>query len=245
MDNKISFKSQIKFVSLADYRNIVNMRCLSNKNYIGTGIGYKFIGKVKTKKYLDEAFTREIRTCSAGGLVSPKRFAVGFHFFHDNHTFRRLPDVFNNEIFRRFQPQRALLLGGKKLDKCPYSMKNFEKIKTLIMNKVENVSFFERHRHMDSESHLYYSLKDDTWIIATEYTTKDKRKQVLSLKDLKAAFKKIQIAKGDRLFIDNKEISSKDYPSIFVDNSSVQKGKPFLGLFDSVFEKLLQIKNNQ
>ena len=71
-----------------------------------------------------------------------------------------------------------------------------------------NLTIFEKHKHDCSQSHISYSLKDDTWLIASDYIDNETEEYcwVNSLASLKKAFEKIKIAKGDELFIGEKKI---------------------------------------
>ena len=130
---------------------------------------------------------------------------------------KKFPDIVNS-LFRFVKnPQRALLVGSKKLDDSPYSIEQFERFKKVFTERIKNVSLFERHRYENAQTHYIYSLDNDTWTLFSEYQKgKNIRyNQVKSLKALKECFENISIADGDRLFINNKEITKADAPELF------------------------------
>lgn len=218
MDNKISFKSNIRFVNAEGFSKISKLIGCSRIGYMNAADEFKYIDNAKSRLGVSKSFfTEKIRTCVGGGLVTPYKEAVGFHFFHSERYFNAIGDIVNKGLFKKISmPKRGLLIGGKNMEDYPYSLKNFAKLKSLISAKVKNLSIFECHKHRKSESHFHYSMKNDTWTIYSDYIVNDTKKAVSSLEDLKAAFKDIQIAQGDRLFIGETEILPKDCPKIFI-----------------------------
>ena len=165
----------------------------------------------------DEFYSEGIKTCTGGGVVIPFKEAEGFHFWDDMTNKKKFPDIVNS-LFRFVKnPQRALLVGSKKLDDSPYSIEQFERFKKVFTERIKNVSLFERHRYENAQTHYIYSLDNDTWTLFSEYQKgKNIRyNQVKSLKALKECFENISIADGDRLFINNKEITKADAPELF------------------------------
>ncbi len=206
MDVKsVNFTSKIRFVNRDEYWKIAK----HNRIYPSHGIS----GVLKA----DSFFSEGIKTCSGGGIVSPFVEALGFHFKDDlmnDSNFLQL----SNSIFNVIKnPQRALLVGSKELDENPYSRKQFLKLKKLFKKHIKNCSFFENHRYENSQTHYHYSLADDTWTLFSEYRFSDNDRSICvkDLKTLKKCFKKISIAKGDKLFVGDREILVKDAPEIF------------------------------
>ena len=115
------------------------------------------------------------------------------------------------------EPERALLIGSKKIDDSPYSVKQFQKFKKIFNERVKYFSFFEQHRYENSQTHYHYSVDNDTWTLFSEYAKSENGRymQVKDLKKLKECFHNISIAKGDRLFIGEKEITIKKAPELF------------------------------
>lgn len=204
-NSSVSFTSNIHFVDRIAYNKI------KKKNSIG------FWHDVPNILKADEFYSEGIKTCTGGGIVIPFKEAEGFHFWDDMTNKKKFPDIVNS-LFRFVKnPQRALLVGSKKLDDSPYSIEQFERFKKVFTERIKNVSLFERHRYENSQTHYIYSLNDDTWTLFSEYQKgKNIRyNQVKSLKALKECFENISIADGDRLFINNKEITRADAPELF------------------------------
>ena len=170
----------------------------------------------KCIKVGSELYTSKIRTCTGGGFVVPNKEACCFHFLNSSYFYEYMDSILNFYL-STVKPERALIIGSKKLSTVNYSIENFKRIENIIKSKVKNVTIFERHRFPFSQSSFHYDVKKDTWTILSQYSYKDKQYEVTTLKDLLRLFKKISIAKGDRLFINGKEILPKDCPKIFVD----------------------------
>lgn len=204
-DNSITFTSNIHFVDRKIYSKLVK------KNSIGYWHNVSNILKA------DEFYTEGIRTCTGGGIVNLFKEAEGFHFWDDKTNEKNFAKIVNS-LFRFVKnPQRALLVGSKELEGCPYSIKQFERFKKVFNERIKDVTLFERHRYENSQTHLHYSLNTDTWTIFSQYRKSDDGRciQVKNLKNLRECFCHIKIADGDRLFIAGKEISPKDAPDIF------------------------------
>lgn len=204
-NNSITFKSKIKFVDLPAYRK------MEKKNYIDFLHNKPNILKAK------EFYTLNIRTCTGGGLVNPHVEAEGFHLWDDIINNKKFPDIVNS-LFRYVKnPERGLLIGSKDLEGNPYSISQFTRLKKVFLERVKDVSLFQKHKYENSESHYSYSVKDDTWTICSCFRRGEnlRMQTVRCLKDLKECFETISIAKGDRLFIGKNEITPKDCPEIF------------------------------
>ena len=204
-NSSVSFTSNICFVDRIAYNKI------KKRNSIG------FWHTVPNILKADEFYSEGIKTCTGGGIVIPFKEAEGFHFWDDMTNKKKFPDIVNS-LFRFVKnPQRALLVGSKNLDDSPYSIEQFERFKKVFTERIKNVSLFERHRYENAQTHYIYSLNDDTWTLFSEYQKgKNIRyNQVKNLKALKECFENISIADGDRLFINNKEITKADAPELF------------------------------
>ena len=194
MINKISFGSKINFVPC-----------------------YKFLSDHEKGKYIDfkehfinveeapEFYTMSIADCNAGGIISPHKKSMGFHinglYYLKDGPF----DICGT-------PERALLIGSKRNIFSPNSITNFNVLQKYLQNKVKHLTYFQEHKPLFSASDIHYSLDNDTWTISTQYGVLS---EVKSIKDLFRVFRKIKIANGDSLFIDEKEILPKDFPDIF------------------------------
>jgi hypothetical protein len=196
--DKISFTSKINFVDAKTFYNV----CVGR--YIDFSDAKTSIVKA------DEFYTEAVRTCSAGGLHrSATEENLGYHIYDG--IKRSTPiEYFVNDMFSRIKnPDRALLLGGKRLRfNATESMKRFHELKNTLFERVKNVTYFEEHAIPDSESNLCYINHDDTWYINTvfkDYKT-GKDMCVDTLEKLLKAFKHISIAKGDTLYINDNQV---------------------------------------
>lgn len=207
-NNSITFTSNIRFVSRSTFDLIKG----------GERIGYKHDepNLMKAKEFYSE----QIRTCTGGGLVNPLKEAEGFHLWDDYQNELNFHDILV-KMFRFVKnPEHGLLLGGKDLTGNPYSMEQFRNFKKAFIQRVPQLSLFEKHLYTYSETHYKYSLDDDTWTLCTNYCkdAKSKLNSVISVNTLKKCFEKIKIADNDRLFIGKKEILTKDYPEFWAEN---------------------------
>lgn len=219
MSNNISFKSKINFVDTDKFIKTIGIRNCEKRriDHLGKCI---MIG--------EDLYTNKIRTCTGGGFVVPEVEVCAFHFLNSQHFHEYMESILSFYL-SKLKPERALIIGSKRLSTAGYSLENFQKIKEIIKSNVENVTLFERHRFPCSQSSFHYSVKTDTWTILSQYQYKDKNYEVTTLKDLRRLFNKISIAKGDRLFVNDKEILPKDCPKIFVDkNFKILLSKPKL-----------------
>lgn len=222
MSREISFKSKIQFVDREQFKKIVQKSARWKKSNIDHNSNYM--------KYGMNFHTTKIRTCTAGGFIIPQKKSCGFHILNSAFFNEKLDWIFQNTFFN-IQPERALLIGSKKYDGVKYSLENFKKIKEIVTSKVKDVSIFECHRFPYSESNFHYSASKDTWTILGQYNYKGKDIQVTTLKDLKRLYKKITIAKGDRLFINGTEILPKNCPRIFLDKQPLTTTKSYFRAF--------------
>ena len=199
MGNRVSFKSNINFVSINQFNSFKK----------GDYIDYKkdFINAVCSPEF----YTESVMDCTAGGIVDPdKKKSVGFHI---NGLY-----MLNSPPFEIIgKAKNGLIIGSKKIKYSVNSLHNFEIIKKYFSEKVQNLSVLGPYRYNEAMSDVHYSLKNDTWTINTIFYKWmfGKMKEVTSLKNLLSAFKEIKISKGDRLFIEEREVLPKDCPEIF------------------------------
>lgn len=205
MTNNISFTSNIRFVDRFNFAKIKQ----------GTRIGYRH-NEINILK-APEFYSEEIRTCTGGGLVNPQKEALGFHLW-DDMTNKKEFDKIINSLFRFVkEPERALLVGSKELEKSPLSIEQFEKIKKIFLERIKNVTYFEKHKFSDSETNYFYNAQNDTWVLCSIYRKPNslQTKTIKNVEDLQNCFEKIRIAKGDKLIIEGKEITKEKYPQLF------------------------------
>lgn len=204
MDNNISFKSRINFVTLNKFEDIVG----------GSKINHLSRNILNSKEF----YSFQIRTCTGGGIVSPlQREACGFHILHSHENAECMSKIIK-KIFRFARtnnPERALIIGGKDITGARFSMYNFREIKNALLKKVPHVTVFEEHLYRASESSIHYNLQKDTWSIYSNRGVGQNFEEVLTPESLKQLFKKVRIADGDELFINGKKILKEDYPEFF------------------------------
>jgi len=209
MTTNITFTSNIKFID--------SPRFLKQYKH-GTRIGFHHNEPNILKS--PEFYSCDIRTCTGGGLITPGKEAEGFHFWDDKPNMKNFRDNLIS-LFRFVKnPERGLLVGSKNLPDNPFSIPQFQNFKKAFQERVENITLFEQHSHELAETHYHYSLNTDTWTLSSKYWEPNelivKPHAVKTLNDLLSAFKTIRIAKGDRLFINSREITPKDCPEIFL-----------------------------
>lgn len=210
-NNSITFTSNIRFVDKPVYK------MMTKNNFIG------FHHSVPNILKAEEFYSEEIRTCTGGGLVIPFKEAEGFHFWDDLLNKKNF-DLIINKLFRFVKnPEHGLLVGAKDYEKSPYSVEQFLRFKKVFLERVKNLSIFEKHKFINSETHYHYSLENDTWTLCASYREPNeyKLKAVKSLDSLKKCFEKISIAPNDRLFIGKKEILPTEAPEIFSSHACI------------------------
>jgi len=165
----------------------------------------------------DHFCSNAIRTCTGGGIYTPHKGAVGFHFWDDKINYKNFNDIIAKMFRWEQNPQRGILIGSKELPDNPYSLLQFQKFKKVFDNRIKYLTVFEKHKCTCSESSYHYDLNTDTWSIATGYKKFDNGRYnyVKSLKDLREAFDNIKIAEGDILIINGKTIKHEDAPDLF------------------------------
>lgn len=211
--DKVSFTSKINFVDAKTFDKFrrgvyVDFRPENNISDRKNAILPWF------KKYIrhdvvkaDEFYTDQVRTCTAGGVIDTKTGqCAGFHFFDSLDNALETKQMLGS-IFRLVpNPDRALILGGKRLSFANYSLPIFEEILQGLKAKIDNVTVFKEHLFPHSESHLHYSLKDDTWTINSVFRYKTNLLVDHNIDErnlLNKCFNEIEIADGDSLnFID-------------------------------------------
>ena len=205
-NNNVSFTSKIQFVPWNTFSK------MNKKNEI------LYFHDTPNILKADEFYSLNIRTCSGGGVTRPSTCeGEGFHFWDDKITQRKVNDNVISLIRFVKNPERALILGGKRLEGNPLSVPLFNKFRNLIAERVKNLTVFGVHRFEDSQTHYHFDTKNDVWTICSEYRKgpDSPQRSVNSLGTLRNAFETISIAPGDRLFVGKKEILPEDAPDIF------------------------------
>ena len=204
-NDSISFTSKIRFVDRPVYK------MLKKNNFIDFRHDRPNILKS------GEFYSEDIRTCTGGGLVNPGCESEGFHFWDDMTNKKKFPELVNS-LFRFVRnPQNALLVGSKDLKGNPYSLEQFARFKKVFLERVKNVSIFQSHKFLNSETHYHYSLDTDTWTLCTSFQEKSggKLKFIKKPEDFLKVFDSVSIADGDRLFVGKKEVLPSEYPELF------------------------------
>ena len=195
MNCNISFGSKINFVDAYRFKNLKHGEYIDwRKNFLNCTDSPAF-------------YTDYIADCTAGGIINPHKQCLGFHIRGD-YSIKQLPFTILGT------PERALIIGSKNDKFSVNSMGNFESIKNSLGKKVKHLTYFQEHKPKYSSSDIFYSLPHDTWIINTIYGHFF-LKEVDNIRRLLKVFRKIKIADGDRLFINEKEILPKECPEIF------------------------------
>ena len=202
MSNDISFKSRIKFVDKNSFIKIAN--------------GKKIDQIEKPCAFAEEFYTTCIRTCTGGGIVSPKNECYGFHILDNERTNKIYPLRLKLELpLFGITPERALLIGSKDHQSRPFSKENFKEILNVIKKFTPNITRFEEHTDRFAQSSLHYDLKTDTYTILTQFVKNEKEDYIKTLQDLLENFRKIKITNGDELYIGETQITKQACPEIF------------------------------
>lgn len=202
--NSISFGSKINFVPLKEFQRIKSGIVIESTSFKNILKGEKF-------------WTEEIKTCVSGGLVYNEG-GIGWHLFHTEKILKNL-DIHIAIIKNQLQgqlPHNGLLLGSKKYIGTPFSRPIFKEMKEEMQKLTPNISLFECHKYMLSETHMMYSKHNDTWTLcANKARFWRKDKSVDSLRELLNFYETIRIAPTDKLYINGKLINKHEAPRIF------------------------------
>lgn len=198
MTENLTFTSKINFVSYNDYQKVI-----SNSRFVPFGKDAPLYVRSP------QLFSVFIRTCIAGGITDGKTEALGFHIYdcleHDNYIID-IAEELQNRIASK--EQRGLLIGGKSIKGRPYSLAIFRQLKHFFYENLKGLSYFQEHRYKGAESFYNYDLNTDCWTLCTrnKNPVTQKINDVLTKQSLIDSFKKIYIADGDTLYIQNHKI---------------------------------------
>jgi hypothetical protein len=204
-----SFSSKINFVYYDNFAELINPH---NAKII------PYSKDIPCMEKSDEFYTLGLRSCSGGGLVSKGKSALGFHFFDSQKNLKDVAHNVKTMFTKNPENTNGLLIGSKDLPNAPFSIPQFKELKKEFSKRLKNISIFETHALPTAETNFHYSLKDDTWTICTQYfdpNKKGKEVDVVNLKTLKEAFKKIKIADGDELYLNDFKVKKQDAPDLF------------------------------
>jgi len=206
-------------VSFTSRINFVNGITFDSKFLRGTYVDFRTESDISNFQYFnlpwfrkkmrgdivcaDEFYTDGVRTCTSGGIIDLKTGkCAGFHFYDCQENFNKVNKILESLFALVPNPDRALILGSKKLTGSQYSIQMFEEIIKGLKAKIDKVTVFKEHIFPYSESDLHYNLKNDTWTIHSMFRpiTDIKVYSVDSDSKLKSCFKKVEIADGDNVY---------------------------------------------
>ena len=214
--NNITFTSKINFVdarTFEKFQNGVYIDCCRIQNFSKDSFSEQVKNKIPkiNLKQPNKIYTYNIRTCTAGGIIDSKTGeAVGFHIYDDLCNLKQIKNILE-EIFNIIKnPDRAFLLGGKNLKCSPYSIPIFNTVYNEFLSKIKNITLFQEHVFPLSESDFHYNLLNDTWTLHTMYRPLNDAKEhsAMTPQELRNCFKRIELANGDSLYINNEKIDS-------------------------------------
>lgn len=200
-DNNISFTSRINFVNskMFDKFRHGSYIDIRKSNNLSENLQFGISNS-------DEFYTDEVRTCTAGAIINSKtKQCVGFHIYDCLNNEEKIDDIINYILSFVEKPDKALLLGSKKIKCSNYSLPIFDKIYEKLASNIKNITTFKEHTFPFSESNLHYNAKNDIWTIHSLYRERIniKDNDVLSQNDIKKAFKEIKLADGDSIYTEN------------------------------------------
>lgn len=160
-NNQVSFKSRIVFMNSDKFFKITK-DIRSTSKYPWT---YKEIVRS------DRAYTNNVQTCTAGGIIVEKPFkkreVVMFHLCPpeeetpENSDFQAIVNSFL-KMLGKDKPVQGFILGSKR--SFPYSLALFEKIEGFFKELSIPYSKFKVQKFEDW-SHIAYDGKQDTWFV--------------------------------------------------------------------------------
>ena len=217
MSNDISFKMKINFVDAKAFAKIKGgvyidwqppHKVVSKYNE-WADLGLKSIIKRQDIVHADEFRTANVRTCTGGGIIDLKNSgSSGFHYYDDKTNYNNIVDFLKKLFEVNKNPDSAFVIGGKNLLHNEYSLPIMNTILEIFKLKIPKVTYFCEHGFPYSETDFHYSRKDDTLTICSMFRspTELTEHHVSSPEDLKKCYKRIHIADGDELYINEKKV---------------------------------------
>ncbi len=192
MDNNISFTSNIKLVTMPEFRQIASK--------IGQRHAVNAPWTIKESKLASSAYTTGILDCTVCGLTDGQSVLLN-HICPtnlDNSNFAKIERFIRNKVDLQNPDLQGFILGSKaNLPKSPYSVPLFDKFVD-FMNR-HNIPF-SQFKGGQFENHVAYSSQTDEWIISNDLV-KDWLKDVFP--DVKPVFNrifdKVEVSKLDEL----------------------------------------------
>ena len=199
MNSNISFQSRINFVSPKEFSQI---KIKNRSKFISWG--------EDSPLYVKNGIfdTVDIKTCTGGWFTDGVSKALGFHWLDDIKNYFCL-DSMCDDVFNVFQNSdiNGLIVGGKNLEYCQYSLKITDKVIDYFKKKVKHLTIFQEHNTIFGQTSYLYILKNNTCTICAEYTDKNGYYQnVQNLKDLKRCYKRIIVADNDVICFNGVEV---------------------------------------
>ena len=147
--NNISFKSNIHFVDSKTFDKLKKGLHITMNNMMG---------------FDTDIWTKEVRTCTGGGLVSDEG-VIGFHIFDEAENLLNSKTIAKNISSKIKDCKNGLMMGSKTYENYvgEFSVAIFKSIKEELSKFCKNLSFFEEHKKTFGQTHLHYSKDEDTW----------------------------------------------------------------------------------
>lgn len=201
--NNINFTSKLVFIPEKTFDSID----------VGDHIDLQFPNEKAIYDNKKNILITGVRTCSAGTILNTTTGDYAAFHIYDCEDSLKAANSLIEEIFEKIPgADKAILVGGKRLQSRIHSMELLKKIKYAIQKKIKNITTFERHKFSNSETNMFYSVQDDTWLINSLYSpySMPKCNDVKSVQELLKSYGKIKIAKDDIVCIQDKPIFGKD-----------------------------------
>ncbi|MDD3012581.1 MAG: hypothetical protein PHC34_02635 [Candidatus Gastranaerophilales bacterium] len=155
----------------------------------------------------EQGYTDRVCSCNAGGIQNSKKLLL-FHLLPDRFELDNIEKAFNAkipELKLQNVNLRGLIAGG---DSFSGSSILFEKLKDIFDRfKIDSSIIWGQQVR---GSRIFYSVKNDTWVINGPKSTVPFSEDIQTLEDLKSNLKYINISDKDELYMGKTRIKNAD-----------------------------------
>lgn len=202
----ISFRQKINIV---DYNAFYKL--MENG---GKEIGYHMDAPlfVRGKRFS----TIGVKTCSGGGLTDGRENSAGFHLLDCEEHYNQIDSICNDIFYSVKDPVSGLLVGGKNISRCPYSIPMFLKMANFFADKIKNLSVFFEHTGAlgFGSTSFIHDTETDTWTLLAMRSGYP----VENMDDMKKCYRYVHIADDDILQFSGKDVPKEEIKAAFPKN---------------------------